>query len=154
MKKQWILRSMLGAPLGLAIGYVISIIVSLVIGDGSFHAAHPQLAAALGGELKAVIVQAVVLMVYGGIWAGASTIFEQDEWSILRQTVTHLAVTSLATLPVAYTMRWMERSPKGIALYFGIFLVIYFVIWLGQYLAVRKRLAAINERVQEKNLEK
>lgn len=151
MKKTSLLRSLLGAPLGLAVGFAITIIVSLVKGDGIYYPVVPALEAAMGSELKAVVVQAVVLMLYGAIWAGSSVIWELDGWSILRQSLTHLLITSLATLPVAYFMHWMDHSLMGFVKYFGIFLLIYLVIWLSQYSSMKKRISELNAKVREKN---
>lgn len=151
MKKKMVLRGLLGAPLGLAVGYLISIGVSLIAGNGKYLAVAPALAQTFGGELKAVIVQAVIMAVYGMIWAGSSVIWEMDDWSILRQTATHLLITSAATFPTAYLMRWMDHSLGGILLYFGFFFGIYLVIWLSLYSAMKKRIEQLNAKVKEKD---
>jgi len=151
MKKTVVLRSLLGAPLGLALGYLISIVISLILGEGEFSPTAPALVVAMGGELKAVVFQAVITMVYGMVWAGTSVIWEMENWSILRQTVTHLLITSLATLPIAYYLHWMDHSVRGVLVYFGIFFLIYLLIWLSQYSAMKKRIQQFNDRVKEKN---
>ena len=151
MKKTVVLRSLLGAPLGLALGYLISIVISLIQGEGVYNATAPALVAAMGGELRAVVFQAVITMVYGMVWAGSSVIWEMENWSILRQTVTHLLITSLAPLPIAYYLHWMEHSVRGVLVYFGIFFLIYLLIWLSQYSAMKKRVQQFNARVKEKN---
>lgn len=152
MGKKAFLRSLLGAPLGLAIGYLITIIISLIAGKGAYLAVATMLEQAVGSELKAVAIQAVVVTLYGMMWAGTSVFWEMENWSILRQTITHLLVASLTTLPIAYFMGWMDRSLKGFLVYFGIFFAIYLVIWLSQYSAMKKRVGQINAKVKENNL--
>jgi len=152
MKRKIILRSLLGAPLGLALGYGISIVMSLIMGKGIYYPAAPALEMSLGGELKAVVVQAITMMVYGMVWAGSSVIWEMDNWSILRQTATHLVITSLVTLPIAYFLHWMDHSLGGILQYFGIFFLTYVLIWWSQYSAMKKRVEQFNAKVKEKNL--
>jgi len=61
----------------------------------------------------------------------------------------HLLVCSAATFPIAYFARWMPHNAKGIALYFGIFVAIYLVVWLSQYSAIKKRVKQINEKLQK-----
>ena len=146
------MRSLLGAPLGLALGYGISIVISLIMGRGIYYPAAPALEMSLGGELRAVVVQALTMMVYGMVWAGSSVIWEMDNWSILRQTVTHLVITSLVTLPIAYFLHWMDHTLGGVLLYFGIFFLIYFVIWWSQYSTMKKRVEQFNAKVKEKNV--
>lgn len=149
MKKKLIFRCLLGAPLGLAISTAITILISLAVGDGQFYPVVPELVTDCGTELNAVLLQAGCSLLYGAAWAGASLIWEQERWSLLRQTLTHLAVCSTATFPIAYLMRWMEHSAVGALQYFGIFFAVYLFVWLSQYAAIRRKVRQINRRVRE-----
>lgn len=150
MKKKIFVRCLIGAPIGMALSTMISIVTSAAVGDGTFYAAVPELIEDCGTELNAVILQALVSLLYGAAWGGASVIWETEEWSLLRQTATHLAVSSIATFPVAWFMRWMNHSILGAVIYFGIFIAIYLCIWGSQYFAMRRRIRQMNEKVREK----
>lgn len=150
MWKTVLKRCLLGAPLGLAIGTVITIVISLFAGDGRYYAVVPELITDCGSEINAVLLQSALSLVYGAAWAGASVIWQNERWSILKQTLTHLAICSAATFPIAYFARWMPHNAAGVALYFGIFIVIYAAIWLVQYSAVRKRVTEINRKLEQK----
>ncbi|HHX53352.1 MAG TPA: DUF3021 domain-containing protein [Clostridiales bacterium] len=145
MKKKFVNFALLGAPIGLSITYLIPLFISFFIGDGTFHPVVPALAEALGNELNAVAVQAVVSLVYGAIFGGSSAIWLIEDWSILKQTAVHFAVVVGVTLPVAYFMRWMHRSVTGVLSYVGLFAAIYAVIWLAQYTATRKKVDELNK---------
>ena len=149
MKKKVLLRALLGAPIGLSIGFLVTLLVSAGFGDGKFYPVTPELTALCGTELRAVAVQTAVLLLYGAVWAAASVIWE-TEWSLLRQTVTHLLDCSLSALPTAYFMHWMPHTVGGILGYFGIFFGIYAGIWLGNYLSVRARIREMNEKLHGK----
>ena len=150
MLKKVLLRCLLGAPLGLAIGTVITIVISLFVGDGTYYAVVPELIRDCGSEINAVVFQSVLSLIYGAAWAGASVVWENERWSILKQTVTHLIICSAATFPIAYFARWMPHNLNGVLLYFGIFVVIYIGIWLAQYTAMKKKVKQINERLNKK----
>ena len=139
----------MSASFGLTICTAISILISVSIGDGSYYPVVPELAADCGSELNAVLLQTACALLYGAAWAGASVIWQQENWSLLRQTLVHMAVCSAATFPVAYFLRWMEHSAVGILSYYGIFLAIYFLIWLLQYLAMKRRVEQLNRGVRE-----
>jgi hypothetical protein len=147
MKKELLKRLLLGAPLGLAISTMITIAISLIVGDGQYYAVVPSLARDMGSEINAMLLQAGLSMVYGAAWAGASVIWDAEKWSILKMTLVHLVVTSLATFPIAYFARWMPHSTTGILIYVGIFIAIYAAIWLSQYAAMKKRIQAMNEKL-------
>lgn len=149
MKKKAFLRALIGAPIGLTISVVITILVSVSIGDGKFYPVQPELTALCGRELTAVALQTAASLLYGAVWAAASVIWETD-WSLLRQTLTHLLTCSLSALPVAYLMYWMPHNVRGILLYFGIFLGIYVSIWASQFFAARARVRKLNEKLHKK----
>lgn len=151
MKKEVVVRCLIGAPIGIAISTIITIIISFVIGDGTFYAVVPELIDDCGNEINAVLLQTVFSLLYGAAWAGASVIWKIENWSILRQTLTHLLIVSLATFPIAYFLRWMNHSVSGILLYFGIFVVIYAIIWFSQYSSIKKRVEQFNAKVKENN---
>lgn len=151
MKKKILMRCLIGAPLGLAISTIITIIISLIIADGNYYPVVPELITDCGSEMNAVLLQAICSLIYGAAWSGASVIWEIDNWSILRQTMTHLIICSAATFPIAYTMRWMAHDARGILLYFGIFFGIYLIIWLSQYSSMKRRVQQMNEKIKKNN---
>lgn len=151
MKKKILHHCLIGAPIGLALSTIITIIISLTVGDGNYYPVVPALITDYGNEINAVLLQAVCSLLYGAAWAGASVIWRKENWSILRQTVTHLLICSLATFPIAYFMRWMQHTVSGILIYFGIFFAIYLIIWLSQYSAMKKRVEEMNRKVRESN---
>ena len=149
MKKKVLIRALVGAPVGLAISTFVTIIISLNIGDGQFYAVPLGLIDELGGELNAVLTQAVCSMIYGAAWSGASAIWENEKWSLLRQTVTHLIVCSTSSLPIAWLMYWIPRTVGGFLGYCAIFFVIYGIIWVSEYLSMKKRLQQINAQLDK-----
>lgn len=149
MKNKLFGRLLVGALLGVALTTLLTLIIAIFDGDGIYHSVMPELTEVMGNELNAMAVQTLCSLLYGAAWAGASLIWARDNWSTLRQTVTHLAVCSLATFPIAYLTRWMPRSAIGVLLYFGAFAGVYAVIWLAQYLTAKKRLAQMNQKIQQ-----
>lgn len=140
-------RALIGMPIGLTISTVITIIISLFKADGQYYPVVPALVADCGSEINAVLVQALCSLLYGAVFAGASVIFETD-WSLTKMTVVHLIAISLAVLPIAYFMQWMEHTLVGFLIYIGIFLLIYAVIWLINYRKIRTGVDAINQKIK------
>lgn len=149
MRKKIVCRCLIGAPIGVTIGMLITVLISYIYGDGMYYPVAPALIEMSGNEINAVSLQMICMLFYGAVWGGVSVIWEKDEWSILRQTLTHLLITSAGTFPFAWLMHWMEHSIVGALGYFGIYFVIYFVIWISQYMAIRKKLKQINQRIRE-----
>lgn len=147
--KKIVLRCLAGALFGVAFGYIITVMISLTMADGNFYPVVPQLEVDFGSQMNAVLIQTILCFVYGAAWAGAGLVWEQESWSLLKQTAVHFIICSLATFPIAYLLQWMQHSVSGVIIYFAIFIVIYAVIWFLQYSAMKKRISQINLRMQE-----
>lgn len=150
MRKKIIGRCLMGAPIGFAITTIITVIISFAVGDGKFYPVVPEMIEDFGSEINAVAVQMLLSFLYGAAWAGASVIWETESWSLLRQTVTHLIIGSVFSLPVAYVCRWMEHSVWSVAGYFATFFMIYFGIWLVQYFSAKRKISKMNEQIENK----
>ncbi len=145
MKKEIVLRGILGFPIGIAIGYLITIFISLGWADGSYVPCVPELAAAVGNEINAVLLQAFLCGLLGIGFAASSVIWETDNWSIIKQTGIYFIIISVMMLPIAYFSYWMEHSIAGFFSYFGIFVLIFAFIWVIQVVIGKHIVKRMNE---------
>lgn len=154
MKKRIILRGAFGFPLGITIGYLISIFVSLIWAEGHYVPCEPELITMMGNEIKAVIFQAVLCGILGAGFGASSVIWEEEDWSLVKQTGIYFLLVSLIMMPVAYFAYWMEHSIGGFLSYFGIFVLIFVAIWVIQLfvgrLTVRKMNASLWQTREDK----
>ena len=151
MKKKIMKRIWIGLPVGIAMGYIITLIISACIGDGTFYSVAPELAEKMGSELNAVILQTVLCGVLGVGFAAASVIWELDSWSLAKQSGVYFLVIGILLLPIAYVANWMQHTVVGFLSYIGIFVGIFAVVWLSQYLCWKQRIKKMNDRVRHEN---
>ena len=130
MKKKIIKRSLLGFPLGITIGYLITILISLGWANGYYSPCVPELISLMGAG-----------------FAASSVIWEMDSWSIVKQTGIYFSIISVIMLPIAYFAYWMEHSVVGFLIYFGIFALIFVVIWIIQFGIGRYNVRKMNEKL-------
>ena len=147
MKKNVLQRALLGFPLGICLGYAITILISLIIGNGEYLPVPPQLVLELGNEINAVLVQTLLCGILGAGFAAASVIWEMEDWSLVKQTGLYFLISSLLMIPVAWLANWMEHSFRGFVIYFGIFLILFVIIWLIQYLFIRENIKKMNAKI-------
>lgn len=150
MKKKIVLRSLLGFPLGLSIGYIISIITSLIVADGYYSPCVPELTVAMGSEIHAVLLQALLCGILGSGFAAASVIWEKDDWGIVKQTGIYFLIVSVIMMPIAFITHWAEHSLRGILSYFGVFFLIFVTIWAIQYVIAKRNIKKMNETLHKK----
>ena len=151
MKKKIMKRIWIGLPVGIAMGCIITLIISACIGDGTFYSVAPELAEKMGSELNAVILQTVLCGVLGVGFAAASVIWELDSWSLAKQSGVYFLVIGILLLPIAYVANWMQHTVVGFLSYLGIFVGIFAVVWLSQYLCWKQRIKKMNDRVRHEN---
>ncbi len=147
MKKQILLRGALGFPLGITIGYLITIFISLKWANGYYVACVPELITAMGNEINAVILQALLCGLLGAGFGASSVIWEIEHWSILKQTGIYFIIASIIMMPMAYLMYWMEHTIKGFLMYFGIFVFIFIFIWIIQFVIGKRTVKKMNENL-------
>ena len=151
MKKNILVRALLGFPLGVWISYTITIVFSLALAEGIFWAVTPVLIPFAGGEMQAVVLQYFLSGLLGAVCCASSCVWEAQDWSLLKQTVVHFVMIVGSMLPVAWVCGWMPRDVKGAVLYIILFLVIYICIFIGIFLYWKRKIKEMNSRIHEEN---
>lgn len=149
MKKKVILRGLFGLPTGIALGYVITVVISLIRGKGYYAPCVPELIDVIGSEIGAVVLQMVLCGVLGIGFAASSVIWEIEHWSLVKQTGIYFLIISVIMMPTAYFTYWMEHSVMGALSYFGIFVLIFAVIWVVQFVMGRRNVERMNEELNK-----
>lgn len=144
MKKKILKRSISGFSLGISIGYLITIIISLIWADGYYSPCVPELTLMVGSEINAVLLQALLCGILGMGFSLASLIWEIESWGIVKQTGIYFLIVSVIMMPIAYITYWMEHSFAGIISYFGVFVLIFAVIWIIQYCRAKHNVKKLN----------
>lgn len=145
MKKKLILRGALGFPIGITIGYLITILISLIWAEGYYSPCVPELITVMGNEIKAVILQALLCGLLGIGFGAGGVIWEIERWSLVKQTGIYFLVVSVIMMPIAYILYWMEHSLAGFASYFGIFALIFAIVWAVQVMVGRQHVRKLND---------
>ncbi len=145
MKNQIIKLGLIGFPVGIAIGFVITLIISACIGNGFYYPVTPELISSMGNELNAVILQTVLCGIMGSGFAMASVIWDVDSWSLAKQSAIYFLIACIIMFPIAYITNWMKHSIAGVLSYVGIFVVIFVIAWLAQYLSWKRKIKRMND---------
>jgi Protein of unknown function (DUF3021). len=148
MKKKIMLRCVLGFPIGVTIGQIITIMLSLIWAKGYYAPCVPELAVAMGNEINAIILQTTLCGMLGMGFSASSIIWEIEHWGITKQTGIYFLIVSAIMMPIAYFTYWMEHSVAGFLSYFGIFALIFAIVWVIQFTIGRYNIRKMNENLQ------
>ncbi len=144
MLNKIIKRALLGFIYGIFIGQTILILESLFKGDGSFHSVSEYLLAHTNTELAAVIAQYFITGIIGITFASTTVIFELDRWSLVAQTALHFVITSVVMFFAGFFCGWFPHTAISTLIWFGVFIVVYIIMWLSFTLYYRKKTKEIN----------
>jgi len=92
-----------------------------------------------------MLTQHYVFYLLSGLYlAGISVLFNIEEWSLLRQVVTHVICT-LPFLPIGYMVGIMPRNLMGMSVFGGMYLSGYVVSYVLYKAHLKKEAELINE---------
>ena len=145
LKKAISKRAILGFIYGVFIGQTILIIESLFMHDGNFYAVSASLLELAGTKIAAVIIQYFLTGIIGLTFASTTVIFEMDEWSLLRQTITHFIITSIVMYVAGFLCGWFPHTVGSTLVWFGVFVVVYLIFWICFSLYYKNKVKKMNE---------
>lgn len=145
--KNKVLRIIMGIPIGITIGYLITIFISIGLGKGDYYPCTPELIEVMGSEIKAVILQTFLCGLLGLGFSASSIIWDIEHWSIVKQTGIYFLIVSVIMMPIAYFTHWMEHSLLGFLSYFGIFVIIFAIIWIVMFFIGKYNVKILNNNL-------
>ena len=151
LKHKFILLFAIGFSLGIIICTIItSTITTNVINDGKLYICDPAFTNMFGNELVAFIIQCLVSGLYAALCMGFSIVYEIEDWSILRATVTHFLITFTMFVITATFLKWWDfNNIEGNIIFVVIIVGVYFLIWLFQYIKYKIEVKKIKKDINE-----
>ena len=136
-----ILKSLfLGILFGIAIGVFINQLGYLIY---AINAEVVQMTS------DAVVSQFIISALVGFYCTVVSVVFDVEEWSLLRQTITHF-ILMLPFFPVAIYAGWMPEGLVERVIFVLLFIIVYIVIWLSFKNYWKKKVKEINEELRKR----
>lgn len=69
--------------------------------------------------------------------------------SLAKQSGIYFMIISVIMLPIAYFTNWMKHTVLGVLSYVAIFVAIFVVVWLSQYLLWKRKIKQMNTLVSK-----
>ena len=85
----------------------------------------------------------------GAIAMGTAVIYDIEEWSLFRATVTHFLIVMVALLLACFVLKWFEPWSAPFWIMLAAELVGYIIIWLIIYLCYKKQVRKLNNLLKE-----
>lgn len=146
--KRIFIHGMLTGAILISISSIIALIICVINGSEEFIPTVPAMINVYGSEVKAVVIEYVLLTVFGFVYAAANESFKIDSWSLTRATVVHFTIIFSAYIVIAWFCYFIPHKLSAVFIQAGVFIFNYILIWIGIYFnqlaAVKKINSAIS----------
>lgn len=137
------------ATLGITIGTSLAIFFSALFAEGDFTPVNPYSWA--GGfymqhltAWQTMLVAVLIWAAIGILFQAADVIFSKD-WSLLKMSLTHFVVTATGFTILGILAGWMPLNLRNLLFFWGIYVLIYAIIYLINYRQMKASIEAINQ---------
>lgn len=89
--------------------------------------------------------------ILGSVYTVASLIYQKDEWSLIKQTSVHLAITTPFLFMIGWLNGWLQISTISISIFIVIAILIYIIAWIGLYFYWKEEIKKINEELRKQD---
>ena len=149
LKDRIIVRASIGAGLSVIIGVIITTFTSSYYADGKIALCSQGFNEFVGDELAAFVIQALLMAIYGAFAMGGSIVYDLEDWSLLKATLTHFFGVMLVYFAMAFFLRWINVTDLQSIAFISVAMVIpYVIIWLINYLVYKLQINQINEGLE------
>ena len=98
----------------------------------------------------ALVIQAVVSGIYGGLVIGATVAYDVEKWSVLKSTAVHCIITLVLYYATGFLLHWfLITDIVEILIMLGVFVVVYTSIWFINYIRYKSDIKEFNEELQK-----
>lgn len=137
--KEILKRGLAGMGIGVFINQSIFTILALIDGfEGTI-------------EVKIMAQQFLISAIAGFYFAAISIVFNIDNWSLLKQTVTHFILLSIVYFPVSFFAGWMPKPIASKIAFVVIYIISYVIMWIVFKAYWKKKAMEINKELELRN---
>lgn len=83
-------------------------------------------------------------MIVGTIGEGSSVIWENEKWSLTKQTLLHFAIIVTTYIPISYILNWIPHNVVGAVCFSASFFIVYIIMWTIIYSSIKIKIKKLN----------
>lgn len=134
--KKIVKKAVILGIIGFGLGLLISFVVYSITKDGDERIGEILLDFFAGG-------------LYSALALGGSAIYDIEEWSILRCTLTHFIITLLGYYSMGTFQGWLIIGSGIFYITTAIFIIAYILVWIGNALYYANKIKKLNQELEK-----
>ncbi len=143
-------KCIIGFIAGILFGLIITIVFSILTPGGRISFVNPEFTNEIGNMPVALLIQSVLTGLLGLVGYGGSEVYSVENWSITKATLIHFGAVIVVFFAIGFALHWM-RVDDGLAILImlGIYIFVYTVLWIIQYLRVKSQVRDLNSGLEK-----
>ena len=130
LRNKFVINSLIGLVAGMLVGIAIWMIPPI------------------NTEGRSLLLHVIMSGLHGLIPCGAATVYEIESWGVTKQTIIHALITLATILAIDLPMKWFKPGLE-FAIALVIYVVVYAIIWLCNYLYWKHTVSEMNEQLRQ-----
>lgn len=147
--KRRMIRFLVGFPLGIFLSVILLYGWSLMEGQGTFLAVLPSFRNLVEPEITAFGIQLFLSCIIGSLSISMISLFEREDWSILRICLLHAGCMLVMMLSAAVLLSLAHSSLLWFLAIIGCFLLGMGILYTLRYTHTKKQVQDLNRILRE-----
>lgn len=142
-------KMLVGASIGINIGLLMALFFSYLYGSKNFSPSSTTFTEHFDRPLSAVNVSIILWALMGIVFSLGSIIYQNDRYSITKQSVLHFTVTFTGFTFLAIIAGWFPLSVASLTFYTLTFILTYVITWWISMSIAKKTINRLNQELQK-----
>lgn len=140
-----------GVIFGEFFGQLFSLLFSYLYGLNSYAPSAPIFTNHFSRPLNAVLVSVILWGLMGLVFSAGALVYKNEHWSIRKRTIVNFAVYYCGFTPLAILAGWFPLTLINFAIFTGIFILVFIVMWFINMQVTKRELNQINKKIRSQN---
>lgn len=149
--KKHILLVINGVILGEFFGQMFSLLFSYLYGLSNYVPSAPTFTNHFNRPLNAVLASVILWGLMGFVFSAGGLIYKNEQWSILKRTIVTFIIYYCGFTPLAILAGWFPLTLINLAVFTGIFILVFVIMWLVNMYITKRELGRINNKIRNQN---
>ena len=138
-----VIKTLKRAGIGFIIGMAVGNIIALLTGNPHMVVSS-LLLERVGSQQTALLLQTLFSGILGAVSFAGVSLYEIDDWPLLRIAFVHYAIIELAYIPIALSLGWVVSAAE-VLIVSGINAIVYLIIFFIMFIRYRAEVRELNE---------
>lgn len=140
-----------GVILGEFFGQMFSLLFSYLYGLNNYVTSAPTFTNHFSRPLNAVLASVILWGLMGLVFSAGALVYKNGQWSIRKKTIVNFVIYYCGFTPLAILAGWFPLTLINVAIFTGIFILVFILMWFINTYITKRELRRINDKIRSQD---